>query len=447
MQLLQQFLQYIKDENLFQKKDRLLLAVSGGVDSIVLCELCKLAGYDFSIAHCNFQLRDEESVEDEKFVTEIAKKYGVDFFIKKFNTKKYAAENKLSIQVAARALRYGWFNELINQSTAKPLNHLLTAHHADDNIETILMNFFKGSGINGLKGILPKQNNIVRPLLFATKAAILNFCTENHLAYREDSSNSNDKYTRNYFRNQLIPGLQQIFPQVKENLLHNAQRFRDINSIYAASIEQTKKKLQTIQGNEIHIPVLKLLKTTALHAVVYEMIKAYGYTAHQTEDVLKLLYSESGKRVQSQTHAILRNRKWLIISPLNAADTSFFVIEQDDDAILFSDKKLIITKKDKPDEIDADNHLAQLDAKQLKFPLILRRWKTGDYFYPLGMQKKKKLSRFFIDQKLSLLEKQQVWVLESNKKIIWIVDHRIDDRFKITKSTTAVIKFNLPSTK
>ena len=181
--------------NLFHPKDKLLIAVSGGVDSVVLCELCKRSGYDFSIAHCNFQLRGEESNEDENFVKELAAKYEVEFFVKKFDTAKYAAENKVSIQVAARELRYEWFKQLLNSSTRQPANYLLTAHHADDNIETILMNFFKGSGINGIKGILPKQGNIVRPLLFTKKEDLLSFATENKLAYREDSSNSSDKYT------------------------------------------------------------------------------------------------------------------------------------------------------------------------------------------------------------------------------------------------------------
>ncbi len=477
MNLLSSFQQYIKKENLFQPKQCLLLAVSGGVDSVVLCELCQQAGYDFAIAHCNFQLRKEESDGDEKFVEALAKKYAVEYFVKKFDTEKYAAQNKISIQVAARELRYDWFNFLVEANKAdgskemtddrkekitdvsknlfskktgyqlSTINYILTAHHADDNIETILMNFFKGTGINGLKGILPKQKNVLRPLLFAGKEDILLFAKENGLAYREDSSNSSDKYTRNYFRNQLIPGLQKVFPHVKENLLDNAERFREINKLYNLSIENTKKKLIIFEGKEMHLPVLKLLKTAALHSVLFEIIKEVGFTAAQTNEVLKLLNSESGKFIQSPTHRILRNRKWLIISPLNDLEANHFLIKEKDTVIIFSGGKLSIEKEVNPGKIQADKNAAQLDALQIQFPLILRKWKPGDYFYPLGMQKKKKLSRFFIDQKLSLNEKQQAWVIESDKKIIWVVGHRIDDRFKIKDGSANILKFSLTFSK
>ena len=459
MNLLTSFQQYIKAENLFQPKDHLLLAVSGGVDSVVLCELCRQAGYTFSIAHCNFQLRKEESDGDEKFAKALAKKYAVEYFIKKFDTEKYAIENKLSIQVAARKLRYEWFNELLKNIKEASENEalkfhlqgvrafLLTAHHGDDNIETILMNFFKGTGIKGLKGILPKQKNIIRPLLFATKENIGQFAKENSLSYGEDSSNSSDKYTRNYFRNQLIPGLQKVFPQVKENLLDNIERFREINMLYNLSIENLKKKLVTFQGKEIHLPVLKLLKTEALHSVLFEIIKEAGFTAHQTKDAVKLLNSESGKYIQSQTHRMLRNRKWLIISPLNNEEANHILIEENDTQIVFPGGKLSIEKNNEPVKINADTNIALLDSSQIQFPLILRKWKQGDYFYPLGMQRKKKLSRFFIDQKLSINEKQQAWVIECNKKILWVAGQRIDDRFKIKNSSVKSIKFILTTSK
>jgi tRNA(Ile)-lysidine synthase len=449
------FINFIKTENLFHAKDRLLLAVSGGVDSVVLCELCKHAGYDFAIAHCNFQLRGAESNSDEVFVTELAKKYNVEIFVKKFATEKYADENKLSIQVAARELRYSWFAELLGkvnddskrEETTAPFRRfggfLLTAHHADDNIETILMNFFKGSGINGLKGMLPKQDKIMRPLLFATKEQILDFAQDQVLSWREDSSNSSDKYTRNYFRNQLIPGLQKVFPQVEENLLHNADRFREINTIYQNAVQQIKKKLVTIKGTEVHLPVLKLVKTAALHTILYEVIKEFGFTAHQVTEVQKLLHSDSGKYVQSATHRVLRNREWLIISALDDLSASAFLIEEDDAQVIFPGGKLLILKKDDADAIDPDPFTVQLDARGIKFPLLLRKWKRGDYFYPLGMPKKKKLSRFFIDQKMSLNQKENTWVIEADKKICWIIGRRIDDRFKIIPATTSVLKFTL----
>ena len=262
MDLLEKYKAFIKKEDLFQEKDKLLIAVSGGVDSVVLCELSKQSGYDFVMAHCNFQLRGTESDRDEQFVKELGEKYKVEVLVKKFDTQKYSEDNKLSFQVAARELRYNWFYELLESSTFNiqhsTFNYLLTAHHADDNVETLLMNFFKGTGIAGLKGILSKQGKLIRPLLFAGKAELVNFAAENKLAFVEDSSNASDKYTRNYFRNQLIPGLQKVFPKVDDNLTGNLHRFREIELLYRQSISLYKKKLLEQKGNEFHIPVLKL---------------------------------------------------------------------------------------------------------------------------------------------------------------------------------------------
>jgi tRNA(Ile)-lysidine synthase len=438
MNLLTAFQQYIKQQNLFNSKDKLLLAVSGGVDSVVLCELCKQAGYDFVIAHCNFQLRGSESDRDEDFVRKLAETYAVDVFVKSFDTKKYAEENKLNIQVAARALRYDWFNEL---AAAKNIQHILTAHHANDNMETLLMNFFKGTGINGLKAVLPKHDHIIRPLLFAKKEELLAFTAGHKLAFVEDSSNASDKYTRNYFRNQLIPGLQKVFPQVEENLMNNIERFREIELLYNQATTLAKKKLLEPRGNEMHIPVLKLLKTEPLNTIIYEIIKDFGFTAHQTAETMTLLKSESGKYIQSSTHRIIKNRNWLIISPNQTIAADNIIIEEKDKQVEFQDGKLHLELLSTPNpKLQTPNHTAQLNADNIKFPMLLRKWKSGDYFYPLGMQKKKKLSRFFIDQKLSLTQKEKIWVIEMNKKIIWVVGLRIDDRFKITGETKTVLQ-------
>ncbi|MEI7735839.1 MAG: tRNA lysidine(34) synthetase TilS, partial [Ferruginibacter sp.] len=323
MNLLKDFKEYIKKERLFQPKDKLLLAVSGGVDSVVLCELCYQAKLPFAIAHCNFQLRGAESERDEQFVTALAKKYAAELFLNRFDTEKYAAENKLSIQVAARNLRYNWFNEIIDSDSFvdnignKKIGKILTAHHADDNVETLLMNFFKGTGINGMKGILPKQGRLIRPLLFAYKKDLAEFATANDLSFVEDSSNISDKYTRNYFRNQLIPIIQQVFPKVTENLRDNLERFREIDMIYSEAILQHKEKLLVYKGEEVHIPVLKLKGMRPIATVVYEIIKDYNFTAHQVNDVIGLLESDSGKYINSSTHKIFKNRNWLIINLLN----------------------------------------------------------------------------------------------------------------------------------
>ena len=456
MHLLKNFTEFIKKENLFQTKDKLLLAVSGGVDSVVLCELCKQAGYDFVIAHCNFQLRGEESDRDEHFVRELSEKYKVQIFVKKFKTKDYAEKNKLSIQVAARQLRYEWFNYLIgNKQYAKsneeidncqlPIaNWIVTAHHANDNIETLLMNFFKGTGVSGLRGILPKNGKIVRPILFAKKEELISFANENRLVFVEDSSNASDKYTRNYFRHQLIPIIKEVFPQVEYNIINNMLRFQDIEILYHQSILLHKKKLLEKKGEEIHIPVLKLLQSEPQVTIVYEIIKVFGFTANQTDEVIKLLTSESGKYIQSLTHRVFKNRKWLIIAPLNNIIAENILIETANCIVNFKNGKLKLEKFSPDDLLLANgNSIAQLDADEIFYPLLLRKWKQGDYFYPLGMNKKKKLSRFLIDQKLSLTEKENIWVVEMNKKIIWVVGKRIDDRFKITPKTKTILKISL----
>ena len=499
MILLNKFKNYIKKQNLFDPKDILIIAVSGGVDSVVLCELCKQAGFKFIIAHCNFQLRGKESIRDETFARSLGEKYMVKVFTKTFLTEKYAKENKISIQVAARELRYAWFDELMeeirgvrhqvsgesskqaatshrqstisNQKTEEGLpagnsrlqksilqhrtsdiihrTFLLTAHHANDNIETMLMNFFKGTGIAGLRGIEPRKEKLIRPLLFAKKEELQNFATENNLQYVEDSSNLSDKYTRNFFRNQLIPSLQKIFPGVEENLINNIDRFKDIETLYLEVISLHKKKLMEKKENEIHIPVLKLLKAKPLTTIVFEIIKEFGFTSRQTEEVIKILSSDTGKFISSATHKIIKNRHWIIIAPNSSMEASNILINENDKEIEFEKGKLKIEKggSDKT-RLPADNSTALLDTNTITFPLLLRKWKKGDYFYPLGLKKasgaiaKKKLSKFFVDQKLSLADKEKIWVIESNKKIIWVIGKRIDDRFKISKGTVSVLKIH-----
>jgi tRNA(Ile)-lysidine synthase len=308
------------------------------------------------------------------------------------------------------------------------------------------MNFFKGTGINGLHGILPKQGNIIRPLLFAKKEELVAFAVENKLTFVEDSSNALDKYTRNYFRNQLIPDLQKVFPQVEDNLLNNIERFREIELLYNQTVQLQKKKLLEKKGNEIHIPILKLLKTSALNTIVYEVIKDYGFTAHQTNEVADLLKSDTGKYISSATHRIIKNRNWLIIAPNENKEAQHILIE-DEGSLQFTEgslefKKILNIKY----SILNDHLFAQLNADEIKFPLLLRKCKPGDYFYPLGMKKKKKLNRFFIDQKLSLTQKEKTWVIEMDKKIIWVVGLRIDDRFKITDSTKYILQLSLTIT-
>jgi tRNA(Ile)-lysidine synthase len=481
MNFLQRFQQYISDNYLFSSKDTLLLAVSGGIDSVVLCQLCKQAGYTFVIAHCNFKLRGAESERDAAFVQQLALRYNVPVHIKEFDTAAYAEESKLSIQEAARELRYNWFAELLSignrqspsdrviragaignsasgiHDSRLPIhdlksgttNHpqptvLLTAHHLDDNIETMLMHFFRGTGIHGLRGMLPKQAHIVRPLLFARRQEIKQFATEHNLTWVEDSSNASDKYSRNYFRNQLIPLVQKIYPEVENNLANNLRRFADMEELYEQAVVQHKKKLLEQKGGEVHISVLKLKKAQPLNALIYEIIKMYGFSSAQIDEVIKLLDSESGRYVQSATHRIIKNRRWLIVAPAQSEQAQNLVIDEDESKVVFENGELVFEQLNgKNVQVINDSAIALIDKGELQFPLLLRKWKKGDYFYPLGLNKKKKLARFFIDQKLSLTDKEKVWVVESNKKIVWVVGLRIDDRFKLTEATKQVLKIKL----
>lgn len=437
--LVKAFQQHIKDNKLFPQKAGLFIAVSGGVDSVVLCHLCSLSGYDFTILHCNFTLRGKDSDNDAVFVEELGKRLQVPVKVQQFDTAAYAAEHKLSIQVAARTLRYNWFKQVMEERINTAGNYLLTAHHKDDDVETMLMNFFKGTGMAGLKGIPQKQDNIVRPLLFAAKKDLLAHASMYNLAWVEDSSNAETKYTRNYFRNLLLPLVKEKYPAAEENLYHNIQRFKEAETLYRQAIAVHKKKLLRTKGAEVHIPVLPLRNVQPLSTIVYEIARPYQFTAAQTGDILALLDAATGKYVQSSTHRILRNRNWLIISPLQTEQDVHLVIDGEGD-YAFADRTLYISKAGKPaDLLTVDKNTVYINGSLLQYPLLLRKWKPGDYFYPLGMRKKKKLARFFIDQKISANDKEKIWVLEMNKQVVWVVGYRIDDRFKITDTTDAFV--------
>jgi tRNA(Ile)-lysidine synthase len=439
MDLVTAFKENIKKQGIFQPKDTLLLAVSGGVDSVVLCALCKQAGYHFAIAHCNFKLRGEDSIRDEKFVAKLAQQYDVPFHHISFDTTTIAQQQKKSIETAARALRYTWF-ETIRKEIG--YQYIVTAHHGDDNIETVLMNFLRGTGIRGLHGILPVQQHIARPLLFTNKKELIAYASEKRLDYVADHTNEENEFTRNYFRNVLIPSVQNVFPNVEENVTRNINRMAEVEELYNQAIEHHKKRLIERRGNEIHIPVMKLLKTAPLSTVVYEIIKEYGFTAHQTEEVIALLQSDSGKYVTSSSYRVLKNRNWLIISLIDNTIAQNILIDKSDNKIVFGMGELELIATNKFD-IKSLLSVAKVDLSTIKFPLMLRKWKQGDYFYPLGMKKKKKVSRFLIDQKLSLTQKEKVWVIEMNKKIVWVVGMRIDDRFKITPDTKEILQITL----
>ncbi|RYY94826.1 MAG: tRNA lysidine(34) synthetase TilS [Chitinophagaceae bacterium] len=444
MDLLPAFLSYARQKQLFTPADRLLVAVSGGLDSVVLAQLCRRAGISFAIAHANFGLRGAESDGDAQFVSALAASWSLPYFEQRFHTEAYAAEHKVSTQVAARDLRYAWFREL----SAGPWRgaRIATAHHADDNAETLLLNFCRGTGIAGLHGIAPKTGNLVRPLLFATRAEIAAYAGEQGIEWRQDSSNDTDDYTRNYFRHRVLPAIEAVFPQVRKNLANNAARFSEAETLYRDAVEAALGKLGERRGAELHVPVKRLLRLRPLETLLYELARPYGFSPAQTGELLRLLHSDSGRYVASGSHRALRYGHWLIFAPLAVPDNSVHVLTRDLPAVTAGDGllewKLL---HEVPDPLPNDPAVALLDAAHVDFPLVLRRWRAGDYFYPLGMQKKKKLARFFIDTKLSRIGRESAWVLESHKRIVWVVGQRIDDRFKVGPSTRRVLQITWSS--
>ncbi len=441
--LSEKFIEFNTNKRLANVKKKVLLAVSGGIDSVVMCNLFHQAKFPFAIAHCNFQLRDKESDADAQFVKDLAKKYGVEFFVKKFDTKKYAEEKNISIQLAARELRYAWFEELRKE---KEFNLLATAHHLNDNIETILFNLTKGTGVKGLRGIPVRNGNIIRPILFASREEIEQYQQEHKLEYREDSSNAEDKYTRNKIRHQIIPLLKEINPSLENTFAEKIELFTQLETMYEKQMKKSAAQLFLPRGNDIYIPILKLKKTQNASSILYEYLKHFDFNAAQVEDILAAVDAEAGKQFLSSSSRIIRDRRFFILTKLADKDSSIQFINEEEKEVKFKDFLLVISPTKADTKITADKNSAFLDKAKLEFPLILRPWKAGDYFYPFGMKlKKKKLKKFFTDEKIPLNEKENVYVLESNKKIVWVVGYRIDERFKITAGTKEVLRLQSKS--
>jgi len=438
--MLAAFLKFVETHQLVQAGKPVLLAVSGGVDSVVMAHLFYEAGFSFGIAHANFQLRGEESERDARFVEDLARKYNVPFFIQAFETADYAKQHGCSIQVAARELRYTWLEEIRRQ---QGFIAVATAHHRNDQAETMLINFCRGTGIAGLHGIRYRQQHVIRPMLFATREEIESYARSHGIAFVTDSSNLEDHYLRNAVRHRILPALQEIFPGLINTLSENAERFGEVEMLYQEALERHRRRLLHAKGEEWWIPAQALLLSKPLKTLVFELFKPFGFGEPQIPDIIQLLKTQSGKQIFSATHRVIRDRKWLIIAPLQATQISFQLIENPGiRKVVVPGLKLEIKQLPIEKAVCSDQpYMACLDADEVHFPLILRRWKQGDYFYPLGLRKKKKLSRFFVDQKLSLLDKERVWVVEdADHKIVWVVGLRIDDRCRITEKTRRVLR-------
>ncbi|WP_299247819.1 tRNA lysidine(34) synthetase TilS [uncultured Aquimarina sp.] len=436
--MIRKFKAHIEDHLSFLKEKKLLIACSGGLDSIVLTYMCHVLSLDFGIAHCNFKLRGKESEGDEEFVSEVAKKMTVPFFVTTFETEQYAKNHKLSIQMAARELRYDWFRELILEYQ---FDYVLTAHHKDDNLETFLINLSRGTGIDGLTGI-PEINDIyVRPLLPFSRSQILEFAEKNAINWREDSSNSSTKYIRNKLRHDVIPELLGISPQFLQNFETTLDHLKQTSAFVKNQVDSVRKDVfEYSELDTIKIPIYKLQQYDEPKTYLYFLLKEYGFTAW--DDIVQMLTAQSGKQVFSTTHRLVKNRGYLLLCPIieEVSDRVYKIPEEENMIIIPSG---MIKLKEVSELSNTDLKTIYVDKEKLKYPLIVRKWKEGDYFYPLGMKGKKKLSKYFKDEKLSLLAKERVWLLCSEDDIIWIINYRADNRYKINPKTKQLLKVTI----
>lgn len=434
--MIDNFSNYIKAEALIEKNDRVLLAVSGGVDSVVLAHLFYQTSFYFGIAHCNFQLRKEESDDDEAFVKLLAKRLNKPFFCKHFNTNKYASEQGVSTQMAARDLRYSWFNDLLE---SEGYSKIATAHHLNDSIETTLFNFSKGTGISGVRGIKPINNMLIRPLLFSSRFQIEEFAKEQDIEWREDSSNKKNKYARNHIRNIVVPELKKINESLESTTISTFERLRDVESVFKNEVEKFQNEFVKTQNNLTTIIIDSASTIIGFRTILHEILKDFGFNFNQTKEIIKRK-NESGKFFLSPSYRLNIDRDKLIISENKEIDSNLeFEINRGDKSIAFPYGRLNLDWNSLyPSSFSRDNNIAYFDIEKLIFPLKLRNWKLGDLFQPLGMKNKKKLSDFMIDRKIPLNLKDHVMVLESANKIVWVVGHQPDDRFKLTENTSEI---------
>lgn len=421
----------------FLDKSKLLIAVSGGIDSVVLTYLCHELGLNFAMAHCNFNLRGVDSDADEVFVQKLAGDLNKECFIECFDTLVYAQDNKLSTQMAARELRYNWFNDLAEQLQ---FDYILTAHHADDNLETVLINLSRGTGIEGLTGIPEINENIVRPLLPFSRDDIEEYAKEKNLKWRKDKSNVSKKYLRNKLRLEVIPKLKETNPKLLQNFNKTVEHLKDSKTIIEDRIDVVSDAvINKVTDNEIHFDISQIQALNNPKGYLYELLKDYGFT--QWNDVYHLLNAQSGKQVLSATHHLIKDRDCLILSQLKPDVKQSIHISENEKQVKIPCGTLFFDEADALFEKRTD--VIFVDKELLKFPLTVRQWKEGDYFFPFGMKGKKKLSKFFKDEKLSLFDKEKVWLLCSNYDVVWVINKRLDDRFKVTDKTKQILKIEL----
>jgi len=437
--MLSQFEQFIKVKSLFTPDDRLLLTISGGIDSVVLAKLCYIAGFNFGIAHCNFQLRGEESEGDQEFVEALAINYKVPFYVTRFSTKDYSKANGLSTQMAARNLRYEWFEQIRRN---EKYDYIVTAHHQDDLLETILMNLTRGTGLAGLHGIAPKNGPIVRPMLFATRQNIEDFVKQNSLPWREDSSNASNDYVRNRLRHEVIPILRDINPQISAAAFQLAERVQTSEEIIQADFETSTPQLISHKEGQVWINKALLASLPGPVERLHYYLAKYGFTYFQSSQILQQRNQSVGKQFFSSSHQLVNDRVHWVLTTVNSPASSPILLVNPSGDLAYPYGHLQWEKEPISSEsIIKTSAVACLDFDTLTFPLCIRPWRNGDWFCPSGMKgKRKKVSDFLVDSKIPRNLKPNVWVLESGGEIAWLIGFRIDQRFITTTESTTILR-------
>jgi tRNA(Ile)-lysidine synthase len=435
------FIDFIEQNNLFIPGSALLAAVSGGMDSVLMVHLLKSSGYNFSIAHCNFQLRRDEANADQEFCRQLARQNNVPFHTINFDTLNHAAVKKISIQMAARELRYQWFEQLKQQYN---YSAIALAHHQNDAIETILLNLVRGTGIAGLHGILPKNGPLVRPLLFLSRDGIEEIIKENGINYVEDSSNSSVKYARNKLRHEVVPKLRELNPALENTFEKNLEHFREMEILLELRTAELKKELFIANGDEIHLQTGTVKKLRPQRLLLFKLLQEYGFNETTVDDLITALDKHPGKIFEAAFFTLILDRDKLIITKKNNKKQEEISITTSDNTVNYGNYKLTLLHDDTPLIIKDNPMAASVDAARLVYPLSMRAWRQSDSFYPLGMKTRKKLSDFFISLKIPLHKKNEVPLLiNGNGEIIWIGGYRLDERYKVTHNTKKVTIFEL----
>lgn len=423
---------YISENRLLAPDDRVIVGLSGGMDSMTLLDVLLSLGYNCVAAHCNFHLRGEESDRDSAFVKQWCESTGVELVSVDFDTYQYAVDHQVSIEMAARQLRYEWFEEVRRQQNAETI---AVAHHRDDLTETVLLNLVRGTGIRGLTGISPKNGYVVRPLLCVSRDEIEVYVGERKLPFIFDSSNRDDVFARNFLRLNVIPLLEKLNPQVKNAIYRTAQHLGEAKKIYDFYIETQKKAI--FDNNRIDIG--KLNETLSPASMLFEILSPLGFNASVIEDVLQHLDTAPGKVFYSENYRLIKDRQYLLLNEISSdkqLDREYAIDRVSQEITHPIHLKISLFSGRIPlNEINKDKRFLYADADKLSFPLSLRKWRKGDWFVPFGMKGRKKLSDFFTDRKFSLADKEDVWVIASGDDMVWIVGERPDDRFKITDTT------------